>query len=175
MKIRKIKCSYYDKYGTGPYSAEVPSVEVSEEKVSLVIEKIRDMHPEWSSITVSGYEKGGRMTVSKFIEEFMHNNEVVIENRDNYEMHYRYLPEDEEKLVLMDWEVMYTDISDCEIICIKNVIRDKSIGQHITVKIDTEQKDFMFVPEKVKLDNAPLWLYNKMHRTNIHGCEACDS
>ena len=98
----------------------------------------------------------------------MHNNEVVIENRDNYQMGY-YYPNEDEKFVLMDWELQYTDIADCDVICVKNVIR-KDIGQHITIKVDTDKTFFVFVKDNVSLDNAPLWLYNKMHGTDIQGC-----
>lgn len=170
MKIRNIKCFYYDGEA-GPCNSEVRSVNVAEERIDLIIKEIKDMHPSWSEITVSSYEKAPVIHLSEFIENFMHNNEVVIENRYNYEMHYRYFSEDHEKVVLMDWELQYTDISDCDVICVKNVIRQK-VGQHITIKVDTDKTDFIFDKDKVTLDNAPLWLYNKMHGTDIQGCDA---
>ena len=167
MKIRKIKCCYYDGEA-GPCQSEVRSVDVAEERVDLIIEQIKNIHPGWSEIMVSSYEKAPVMRLSEFIENFMHNNEVVIENRDNYQMGY-YYPNEDEKFVLMDWELQYTDIADCDVICVKNVIR-KDIGQHITIKVDTDKTFFVFVKDKVSLDNAPLWLYNKMHGTDIQGC-----
>ena len=112
------------------------------------------------------------MKLKDFIAEFMQNNEVVLENKDNYEMHYKYLPEENEKIVLMDWECKYTNVSDCEIISVKNVIR-KDVGQHVTLKIDTDLKDFIFEADKVSLNNSPLWLYNKMHEATIPCCDAC--
>ena len=168
MKIKKIKCSYYDIHGTGPYQTEVCSVDVIEDRVDLVIKEIKKMHPDWEKVTIRNYETEPGLSVSEFIEKYMHNNEIVVENRDNYQMSY-YFPNEDEKFILMDWELRYTDISDCEIICIKNVHR-KYIGQHITVKIDTDKKFFVFEKNKVTLDNAPLWLYNKTHGTNIEGC-----
>ena len=114
------------------------------------------------------------MKLKDFIEEFMQNNEVVLENKDNYEIHYKYLPEEHEKVVLMDWECKYTNVSDCELICVKNVIR-RDVGQHITLKIDTDLKDFIFEADKVSMTNSPLWLYNKMHRTTIPCCDACEN
>lgn len=113
------------------------------------------------------------MKLKDFIAEFMQNNEVVLENKDNYEMHYKYLPEENENIVLMDWECKYTNVSDCEIISVKNVIR-KYVGQHVTLKIDTDLKDFIFEKDKVNLTNSPLWLYNKMHEATIIPCgDAC--
>lgn len=117
------------------------------------------------------------MKLQDFIEAFSHNNEVNIENKDNYCMQYRYLPEDNLKDELMDWELRYTDIRDCEVICIKNVIRLDAKSHMrtpaITIKIDTDKKEFEFLKSLVTRDNAPLWLYNKMHRTNIVGGDVC--
>ena len=117
------------------------------------------------------------MKLKDFIEQFSHNNEVYIENKENYCMQYRYLPEDKEKDELMDWELQYTDICDCEVMCIKNVIHlDENHHMKmpaITIKIDTDKKEFMFLKSLVTQDNAPLWLYNKMHGTHIEGSEMC--
>lgn len=112
------------------------------------------------------------MTIQEFIKQFSHNNEVVIENKDCYAMDLSSKQREDGKptLVVMDWEIEYTDISDCEIICISNVYRQPEIQQVITLRIDTDRKSYAYVPEKVKIDNCPLWLYNKVHKTNIHGC-----
>jgi len=114
------------------------------------------------------------MTIKDFIKQFSHNNEVVIENKDCYAMDLSSRPQKDGKpqLVVMDWEIEYTDIVDCEIICISNVYRQPEIQQVITLRIDTDRKSYAYVPEKVKIDNCPLWLYNFVHNTNIEGCDA---
>lgn len=114
------------------------------------------------------------MTIEKFIEQFSHNNEVVIENRDCYAMDLSSRQREDGKpvLMVMDWEIRYTDIADCEMICISNVHREPDIQQVITLRIDTDRKSYAYVPEKVKTDNCPLWLYNHVHHTDITGAEA---
>ena len=114
------------------------------------------------------------MTIEKFIEQFSHNNEVVIENRDCYAMDLssRQRKDGKPVLMVMDWEIRYTDIAGCEIICISNVHREPDIQQVITLRIDTDRKSYAYVPEKVKIDNCPLWLYNHVHHTDITGAEA---
>lgn len=114
------------------------------------------------------------MTIEKFIEEFSHNNEIVIENKECYAMDLTSIVRKDGKptLVVMDWEIKYTDIADCEIICISNVYRQPEIQQVITLRIDTDQKSYAFVPEKVRLDNCPLWLYEHIHRINVQAAEA---
>ena len=117
------------------------------------------------------------MTLRDFIEQFSHNNEIYIENKENLNIGYRYLPEDDIKYQLMDWEMQYTNVRDCKVICIKNVIHQDEKGRMqtpaITIKIDTDKTEFAFVKEYVTMTNSPLWLYNEMHRTNIQGCDAC--
>jgi hypothetical protein len=78
----------------------------------------------------------------------------------------------EETGVIMDWELKFTDIADCEVVKISNVLRPGK-DQGITIVIDTEGDTFRFIPELITMDNAPLWLYNAAHGTNIRGCEAC--
>lgn len=111
------------------------------------------------------------MTLKDFISQFSHNNQMFVENKNNYWMTYRYTPDG--KVIdddpIMDWELQHTDIADCEVICIKDVIRDGHMGS-ITIKVDTEKQDFQFVKDLVTLNNSPLWLYNEVHGTNIKGC-----
>ena len=72
---------------------------------------------------------------------------------------------------IMDWELEFTDIADCEVVEISNVLRPGKV-QGITIVIDTEDDTFRFIPELITIDNAPLWLYNAAHETNVRGCEA---
>ena len=111
------------------------------------------------------------MKVKDFIEQFSHNNEMFVENKGNYWMTYRYTPEGKviEDVPIMDWELQHTDIADCEVICIKDVIREGHMNG-ITLKVDTNKQEFNFLKELVTLDNSPLWLYNKVHNKNIQGC-----
>lgn len=114
------------------------------------------------------------MKLQDFIEQFMHNNEVYIENRDNYCMQYSFLPGEPLRDMIMDWEVgRYTDIRDCEVICIKNVLRPRK-QQGITIKIDTDRQEFSFVKDTVTMHNAPLWLFEKMHGKTVPPC-GCDA
>ena len=114
------------------------------------------------------------MKLQDFIEQFMHNNEVYIENRDNYCMQYSFLPGELLRDMIMDWEVgRYTDIRDCEVICIKNVLRPCK-QQGITIKIDTDRLEFSFVKDTVTMQNAPLWLFEKMHDKTVPSC-GCDT
>ena len=114
------------------------------------------------------------MKLKDFIEQFSHNNEIYIENKERKQMYY-ISPKDkttEETGVIMDWELKFTDIADCEVVKISNVLRPGK-DQGITIVIDTEGDTFRFIPELITMDNAPLWLYNAAHGTNICGCEAC--
>ena len=104
----------------------------------------------------------GNIKLRHFIDRFSHNNEVFVENKDNYQMYYKYRA-DQEKIDggIMDWELNYTDISDCNVIRISNVIRDGK--ETLTIVVDTDKKCFNFLKEKVSLDNSPMWLYEKVH------------
>ena len=66
---------------------------------------------------------------------------------------------------------MYEFKADCEVVEISNVLRPGK-DQGITIVIDTEDDTFRFIPELITIDNAPLWLYNAAHGTNVRGCEA---
>lgn len=114
-----------------------------------------------------------RMTLKDFIERFSHNNEVWIENNNRYTMHYKYHADSEEKYdVVMDWELKYTDIADCEVIKISNCLREKHSDAY-TITIDTDRRCFNFVPEKVTMDNAPLGLYKDVHNSSVDACGVC--
>ena len=91
------------------------------------------------------------MTIQEFIKQFSHNNEIVIENRDCYAMDLSSRPQKDGKprLVVMDWQIEYTDIADCEIICISNVYRQPEIQQVITLRIDTDRKSYIIQILKV--------------------------
>lgn len=107
------------------------------------------------------------MKLKDFIRQFSHNNQVYVENRDNYCMYYKYNPGD---LVIdstiMDWELPYTDLADCEIKCISNVIHTHG-DQAITFVVDTDKKEFSFIPELVTEKSSPLWLYERVHKTKV--------
>ena len=106
------------------------------------------------------------MTLREFINNFSHNNEIWIENRENYCMTYKYRSDDKSHdELIMDWELPFTDISDCRVIKISNVLHSKG-EQGITIVIDTDKKEFNFLPDKVNTDNSPLWLYEKVHMRN---------
>ena len=114
------------------------------------------------------------MKLKDFIEQFSHNNEMYIENKERKQMYY-ISPEDkttEKTGAIMDWELKFTDIADREVVEISNVLRPGK-EQGITIVIDTEGDTFRFVPELITIDNAPLWLYNAAHGTNVRGCDAC--
>ena len=109
------------------------------------------------------------MKLKDFIEQFSHSNEIYIENKERKQMYYSY-PKDktaEETGTIMDWELKFTDIADREVVEIF-----PGNEQSITIVIDTEDDTFRFIPELITIDNAPLWLYNAAHGTNVHGCEA---
>lgn len=113
------------------------------------------------------------MKLKDFIEQFSHNNEIYIENNERKQMYY-ISPEDKTTEVtgtIMDWELEFTDIADREVVKISNVLRSGK-EQGITIVIDTEGDTFRFIPELITIDNAPLWLYNAAHGTNVRGCEA---
>lgn len=110
------------------------------------------------------------MTLEQFLIQFSHNNEVYVENEGNFQMYYRYHPED--KIMdgtIMDWELQYTNIALCEVMCIKNVIREKNFPPAFTIQVKTTKIVIDFVPNRVSLDTAPLWLYNKIHNANVDG------
>ena len=114
------------------------------------------------------------MKLKDFIEQFSHNNEMYIENNERKQMCY-ISPKDKTTEVtgtIMDWELKFTDIANCEVIKISNVLRPGK-EQGITIVIDTECDTFRFIPELITIDNAPLWLYNAAHETNVCGFETC--
>ena len=108
------------------------------------------------------------ITLSDFCERFSHNNEVYVENKSNCCMSYRYNDNDtqDNNKLIMDWELQYTDISDCNVVCISNVLRDGN-PQGITIVIDTDKEDFSFDKTKVRKDNSPVWLYEKVHEVKL--------
>lgn len=103
------------------------------------------------------------MKLKDFIQEFSQNNEVYVENRDNYAMGARWNDKfAEDALQFMDWELKFTDIANKEVLRIKNV--DRGINDTgITIVIDTDEKQFHFLKELVTRDNAPLWFYSQIH------------
>lgn len=109
------------------------------------------------------------MKLKEFIENFSHNNEIYIENRERQTMSYKYVEEDKPGDIIMDWEAgNYSDIRDCEVIRISNVLRPGK-SQGITIVVDTDRTSFGFDKSLVRLDNSPLWFYNKIHGTNVIG------
>lgn len=108
------------------------------------------------------------MKFKEFIATFSHNNEISVQNVDDTFMLHRYrMTQPAREGCLMDWELEFTDISDCEVICIRNVIG----ATGITIKIDTKKLCIEFLPQLITLQNAPLWLYNETHKKNIQGRE----
>ena len=115
------------------------------------------------------------MKLKDFIEQFSHNNEMYIENKERKQMYY-ISPKDkttEKTGAIMDWELKFTDIADCEVVEISNVLRPGKVQGGITIVIDTEGDTFRFIPELITIYNAPRWLYNAAHGTNVRGCDAC--
>lgn len=115
------------------------------------------------------------MKAKDFIDRFSHNNEVWIENRENYCMYHKYHPKDN-KLhdgTVMDWSLRFTDIANCNVIRIANVIHERCAAA-ITIVVNTDKREFTYLPELTTLDNTPLWLYNRTHQTEIIGRETCD-
>ena len=112
------------------------------------------------------------MKLKDFIEQFSHNNEMYIENKERKQMYYISLEDKttEKTGAIMDWELKFTDIADREVVKISNVLRPGK-EQGITIVIDTEDDTFRFIPELITIYNAPLWLYNAAHGTNVCGCE----
>lgn len=114
------------------------------------------------------------MTIKDFIKEFSHNNSIYVENKNNYRMQYRYNQNSKLQDKLIDWEIEFTNISDCDIICISQVYDSDGRFRAITLKIDTELTEFIFDKEKISLKYAPLWLYEEVHETKINAyvCES---
>ena len=114
------------------------------------------------------------MKLKDFIEQFSHNNEMYIENKERKQMYYISLKDKTTEVTgtIMDWKLKFTDIANCEVIKISNVLRPGK-EQGITIVIDTECDTFRFIPELITIDNAPLWLYNAAHGTNFRVCDAC--
>lgn len=115
------------------------------------------------------------MILKDFIKQFSHNNEIWVENRDNYCMCYRHYPGDPilHDGIVMDWELPHTDIADCDVIRIANVIHESKTPA-ITIVIDTGLGEFTFLPERTTMENAPLWLYDRTHRTKTIAGEVCE-
>ena len=114
------------------------------------------------------------MTLREFINNFSHNNEIWIENNEHYCMTYKYRSDDESHDgLIMDWELQFTDIADCSVIKISNAIHPKG-KQGITIVIDSDKKEFNFLPDKVNTDNSPLWLYEKVHNEKLNTI-CCDA
>ena len=108
------------------------------------------------------------MTLREFINNFSHNNVIWIENREHHCMTYKYRNDDDSHYgFIMDWELLFTDIADCRVIKISNVIHPKG-EQGITIVIDTDKKEFNFLQDTVNFDNAPVWLYEKVHNLKLY-------
>ena len=112
------------------------------------------------------------MTVREFIKTFSHNNEVRVENKNNKMMRMHYLDGDEGCVEMMDWEVEKTDIAECEMIEIKNV-HWEGHSQVITFKVDTDREEFCMDKDYITMDNSPLWLYERVHRTKVACGDTC--
>ena len=111
------------------------------------------------------------MTVKDFIGQFSHNNEMWVENKENYSMYHKYREdEDLQDGVLMDWELPHTSIADCEVICIANVIHPGCLPA-ITLRVDTDAKVIEFKKEFVTPHNSPLWLYERVHNLKVIASE----
>lgn len=103
------------------------------------------------------------MKLKDFIKKFSQNNEVYVENRNNYAMGARWNDKfAEDSLQFMDWELKFTDIADKEVLRIKNVERGIH-GTGITIVIDTDEQQFHFLKELVTRENAPLWFFEHIH------------
>ena len=105
------------------------------------------------------------MKLRDFIETFSHNNEIWVENKNRMVIQWRYNPTQRymwEKI--MDWELKFTDIADCEVIKISNA---RHSAQGITIVIDTDKEMYDFIPELVKEDNCPVWLYENVHNVKL--------
>ena len=106
------------------------------------------------------------MKLKDFITTFSHNNEIWVQNKDGKKMGYRYKPTHDYMYdIIMDWELLHTDIAECEVIRIANVVGYATQG--ITIVINTEKRHFDFVPELVTMDNSPVWLYERVHNTKL--------
>ena len=107
------------------------------------------------------------MNLKDFVHNFSHNNAIFVENVNCYCMTYKY--NDEDKVhdgLIMDWELLHTDIAECDVLKISNVIHPNG-GHGITIVVDTDKKEFNFIPDLVTMDNSPVWLYEKVHKTKI--------
>lgn len=112
----------------------------------------------------------GNVTVYEFIKRFSHNNAVWVDNRNNYTMYHKYRQNQEQKDgVVMDWELEYTDIADCNVIKISNVIHNHEKDAY-TIVVDTDKTCFNFIPEKTTLNSAPAWLYEEVHDLRNSQC-----
>ena len=96
-------------------------------------------------------------------------------------MYHKYRQNQEQKDgIVMDWELNYTDIADCNVIKISNVIHDHDKDAY-TIVVDTDKTCFNFIPEKTTIDNgAPAWLYEEVHdrrKPHVFYCcgDECDS
>lgn len=105
------------------------------------------------------------MKLKDFIETYSHNNELWIENKNCMGIQFRYNPQESYFWeVIMDWEMKFTDIADCEVSKIANVYHST---QGITIRLDTDRVKFDFIPELVREDNCPVWLYEKVHNIKL--------
>ena len=111
------------------------------------------------------------MTVREFIKTFSHNNEVIVENKNSKMMKMHYVDGHKGCVDMMDWEVEKTDIAECELIEIKNVHREGH-SQAITFKVDTDREEFCMDKDYIKMNNSPLWLYERVHQTKVMCGEA---
>lgn len=110
------------------------------------------------------------MKLEDFIKQFSHNNPIYIENKERVQMYYKSIENGSEQTgSIMDWELKFTNIAQCEVIKLANVFR-RGKPQGFTIVIDTDKDEFEYIPELITRDNAPLGLYNDAHKTNIQGC-----
>jgi hypothetical protein len=132
-----------------------------------MINKKHDLINELNSIPLDNR----KVTVSEFVNRFSHNNTVWVENANIFPMSHRYR-QDKEKIngTVMDWELKYTNIADCNVVRISNTENCSYM-----IIVDTDKTCFDYIPEKVLSSNAPLWLYNEVHGSNLNGSVQCCS
>ena len=116
------------------------------------------------------------MKLKEFIAVFSYDNEISVLNADNTFMLHRYhMSQKPSEGSLMDWELKFTDIADCDVIRIRSIIN----APGITIQVATKKLCIEFLPQLVTLQNAPLWFYNEIHKKSIQscakekGCEDC--
>jgi hypothetical protein len=103
------------------------------------------------------------MTISKFIEEYSHNNPCCVENINNIILSCK-IRDNKYQDILMDWMIKFTNIADLPIKSINIVeINNKD---RLVFKIDSDITEFYIDKDKVNLENCPVWFYDEVHNTH---------